>query len=291
MFPRVIFIGMRCEFSRVVLENLLAEHIPISAVIIPPPTPRLAALAQLTSNANSLPIWPPELVSVAHEAHVPVFEVTRLRAPETLAWLESLMPEILVCACFPRRLPLEWLTRLKLGGLNVHPSLLPAYRGPEPLFWQFRNAEAHPGVTVHWLDDDFDTGPIAAQAKVPLKDGLSELEAERLMAQTGVQLLTHLLAQAEWPRQPQLTTGASYAPHPTAQDLVIPTHWLARHAFNFARGAEMRGPLTVIVNKKAILVKRAVSWVEAHSSLTNFSSPPNLVQIAFADGSVLFEAA
>lgn len=291
MDSRVVLIGMQCAFSRVTLEALLTAHIPIAAVIIPPPAPRLTALAERHPNSNSLPLWPPDVLNLAHTAHVPVFEVNRLRAPETLAWLDALQPEVLVCACFPRRLPPEWLQRFKRGGLNVHPSLLPAYRGPEPLFWQFRNAEAHTGVTVHCMDEDFDTGPIAAQAEVPLPDGVSEVEAERLMAQTGAQLLTRLLVQAEWPRQVQPTAGASYAPHPTAQDLVIPTYWRTRPAFNFARGAEARGPLTVMANEKPILVKRAMSFAHVSEPLEHTSLPQNLVQIAFADGHVLFETA
>lgn len=291
MVPRVLLVGMQCEFSRVILEALLTAHIPIAAIIIPPPTHRLTALAQLHPNSNSLPLWPPDVLTVAHTAQVPIYEVQRLRAPETLARLDSLQPEVLVCACFPRRLPPEWLTRPKRGGLNVHPSLLPAYRGPQPLFWQFRNAEAHTGITVHCIDEDFDTGPIAAQAEVPLADGVREVEAERLLAHTGAHLLTHLLVQAEWPRQVQPTAGASYAPHPTAQDLVIPTHWRARHAFNFARGAEARGPLTVMVNEKPILVKCAVSFTDMGEPLEHTPPPQNLVQITFADGHVLFETA
>lgn len=291
MYPQVLLVGMQCEFSRITLEALLTARIPVVAVIIPPPTSHPTAFSQLNPKANLLPLWPTDVVNLAHAAHVPVWEVARLRAPETLAWLEALQPDVLVCACFPRRLPEKWLKRLKVGGLNIHPSLLPAYRGPAPLFWQFRQAEMNTGVTLHVLDDDFDSGPIVAQAAVPLADGVSEAEAERLMAQTGAQLLIPLLTQAKWPRQPQSTLGVSYAPYPTAEDLIIPTHWPARRAFNFARGAETRGPLTVMIDGRPLLIKRAVSFSESNQLTQPVASSQNLVQISFAPGQVLFEVA
>ncbi|MEZ4833421.1 MAG: formyltransferase family protein [Caldilineaceae bacterium] len=59
------------------------------------------------------------------------------------------------------------------GFLNLHPSLLPHYRGPDPIFWQLRDGVEPMGVTVHWMDVGVDTGDIAAQAPVALEDGLS----------------------------------------------------------------------------------------------------------------------
>jgi len=291
MYSRVLLVGMRCEFSRIVLEALLTAHIPVVGMIIPPHRSYTAAFLQLNSNANLLPLWPADVVNVAHAAQVPVWEVNRLRAPETLAWFEALQPEVLACACFPRRLPQEWLARLKVGGLNLHPALLPAYRGPAPLFWQFRNGEVKTGVTLHVLEERLDTGPIVAQAAVPLTDGVSEAEAERLMAYSGAQLLIQALKQAEWPRRPQPTVGVSYAPHPTDEDLVIPTQWPARRAFNFARGAEERGPLMIDMGVQRLVVKRALSFAEDVTLNADPQTSHNVIQVRFNPGRVSFQRA
>jgi methionyl-tRNA formyltransferase len=60
--------------------------------------------------------------------------------------------DAVVVACFPWKLPPALLARPRLGGLNVHPSLLPLGRGPEPVFWTLRRGERRTGATIHRLD-------------------------------------------------------------------------------------------------------------------------------------------
>ncbi len=241
-----MFLGRPCAFSRLAFEPLVAANLPIVGVIIPAaagagPEPRRVAAA----GRSALPMAPTDLVGLAHALGIPVFAVRALRAPASLALLAQLRPTVLGAACFPRRLPAEWLAAAPRGALNIHPSRLPAYRGPEPLFWQLRQAEPHPGVTVHQMDADFDTGPILAQHAIPWPAGASEAELERLTAAAGGRLLAELLTAGRFAAQPQPAADASYYPRPTAVDLVIPTTWPARRAFNFMRGAAGWGPFVI----------------------------------------------
>jgi methionyl-tRNA formyltransferase len=83
-------------------------------------------------------------------------------------------PDLLVCSGFPWRLPSEVLRVPRLGAVNIHPSLLPRYRGPMPVHWAVRNGDPETGVTVHWMDEEFDTGPIIIQrGGVPLDDKIA----------------------------------------------------------------------------------------------------------------------
>jgi methionyl-tRNA formyltransferase len=77
-------------------------------------------------------------------------------------------PDLVICIGFPWLFPQEALDVPRLGAVNVHPSKLPLYRGPIPLPWAVRNGETEIAMTVHRMDATYDTGPILAQAPVPV---------------------------------------------------------------------------------------------------------------------------
>src|SRR6185312_10369836 len=96
-------------------------------------------------------------------------------------------------ACFSRRLPGTLLRLPRLGCLNVHPSLLPAHRGPDPLFWIFHDGDETGGVTIHLMDEGFDTGPIVLQENVALSDDTTEAVLDLVCARRGGELLAEAL--------------------------------------------------------------------------------------------------
>lgn len=105
-----------------------------------------------------------EIVAAApHDQDVVV--TTRVKRLE--AHLEALEPDVILTYTFPFRLPSEILRIPRYGAINVHPTLLPAYRGPNPLRPLYDGAPVF-GATVHWMDADFDTGPILAQHSSPV---------------------------------------------------------------------------------------------------------------------------
>jgi methionyl-tRNA formyltransferase len=149
--------------------------------------------------------------------------------------LES-TPHCGLVLCFPRRLPVEIATLPKYGCFNIHPSLLPRYRGPSPLFWQFYNGDRYGGVTVHQVTENIDAGPIIAQQRMDLHAGLNHAQAQRRFATLGVDLFVD--------RYPQITAGrasvvsqhepdASYYPAPIECDWLITHEWSAERAYRF----------------------------------------------------------
>jgi methionyl-tRNA formyltransferase len=180
------------------------------------------------------------------------------------AALRDAAPQVAVAACFPWRLLRAAREAPPLGILNVHPSLLPAGRGPHPVFWTLRRGERVSGVTVHRMDAGLDTGPIVAQAEMPVPEGVRAPELEReLMTRGGrllVEALPGLLHGTRVPR-PQTTAGISYAPQPSAADWTIASSLPAAWAWRFARGvAPLGGPLTVIAGGATIRVVDALDW-------------------------------
>lgn len=287
---RIAFLGMRCAFSHAPFEALLAAGFPIVGLIIPsarrPDARSRFAAAVRPVPPPPLPMLPGDVVGAAHARGIPVLEVARLDDPASLEALDALRPDVLCVACFPRLLPPAWLARPLLGALNIHPSLLPAYRGPEPLFWQFREGETRTGVSVHRIDAGADTGDLVAQAEVPFPDGITPVEVERLTAEAGARLLVEALGQPTITHTPQPIAGASYYPRPGASDLVVPTAWPARRAFNFLRGAANWGPFVVVSPQCRLIARTALRFAPAGSSTSLTSSAPNAIWVDFSPGAV-----
>src|SRR5690606_35871892 len=149
----------------------------------------------------SLPLTPrfrptttePSIDSLAHAARLPLFAVRTLNDEATIAMLGELRPDLIVVACFPKLLPGRLLARARHGGINLHPSLLPALRGPDPLFWTFRQALSETGVTLHELTDQFDAGPIVARARRDVPDGIRAPDLEHDLAVKGADLLLEVI--------------------------------------------------------------------------------------------------
>lgn len=101
----------------------------------------------------------------------PAIDVLVSNFPSRFTRLISIYePDLLLCAGFPWLIPVEALAVPKMGAINVHGSLLPKYRGPNPWGWPFRNGDTEIGCTYHWMDGGFDTGNILAQGRAPIGD-------------------------------------------------------------------------------------------------------------------------
>lgn len=128
--------------------------------------------------------------------------------------LPGYQPDLIVCLGFSWRLPKGVLQVPRLGAINVHPSLLPKYRGPIPIHWAIRNGDPELGVTVHWMDENFDTGRVIVQRSgIPLPD---QIEPDELLRQaddlSSDLLVTALeLVQEGCEGEPQDEAAATYA--------------------------------------------------------------------------------
>jgi methionyl-tRNA formyltransferase len=124
------------------------------------------------------------------------------------------------------------------GFLNVHPSLLPVHRGPVPLFWMFYAGETTAGITIHWMDESFDTGPIALQTQIELPEGISYQAADQYLWKRGTEMLIEAvqeLATGSLARRAQ-PPGDTYEPWPKQEHFTLNSQWPARRAFIFMRG-------------------------------------------------------
>lgn len=268
---RLIFFGMTGQFSIAPLKKLLQAGVDLGAVVVPVTPGALQPVPHRveppSTPAADLPLLNPHveenIVHLAWTRNIPVWQVDTLSGAQTQTLLADLQPDLMVVACFPHIFPPELLQLPQYGCLNLHPSLLPAYRGPAPLFWIARNDEQTTGVTLHFLDEGLDTGDIVAQTHIDRVEGMTETELDRRCAEEGAKLLLSAVQQLEQgqplSRRPQSKIGASYFPWPNESDLIIPIDWPARRAFNFARGAE-NWPLVIHFDDDQFCIRIAKSY-------------------------------
>lgn len=278
MTQRILFFGMEGVFSRAPLLELVNSHYEICALIVPRPEqsqPAQETIRRLTRPPSfkgnrigdrDVPVLnePPDrnIIGIAWSADIDVYEVTSLRS-DPAKTLQQLRPDVVVVACFPFLLPNNFVSQYP--SLNLHPSLLPAYRGPAPLFWIFHDGLEHAGVTIHLMDEHADTGDIVAQERVLLPDGIGYTEAERIVSEHAARQLLGVLDNAQtgsFAHLPQPRTSAPHAPNPIARDFVIlPEEWTARRAYNFVRGiAEWNQPVIIQTGHKALTVSQAIAY-------------------------------
>lgn len=266
---RIGFWGTQSRFSQVVLAGLL-QHTTLTQVGLPAAAPGASVILRqppVAPVADELLLVnryvTPSTAQLAWQQGVPLYEVPRPPAVGVTKWLADQALDVVCVACFPWRIPAALLALPTYGFLNVHPSLLPAYRGPAPLFWQLRDGQQEIGVTVHWMDADFDTGALAAQQALPLPAGATSAELDRLCAATGADLLPRVLqqlAQGVVVRQAQ-PTGGSQQSWPTAANFQLCSHWSAYHAYTFMRGTdEWQQPYVINIAGEAITLRRALAY-------------------------------
>ena len=213
---RIILFGSEGGFSRPVLRRLLTHDVAVAAVVMPGVTTaqnaddRFPVVIQQTMDTNCL-----AGLAAAHD--VPVLRTQNIQDRELLNKLSALTADILLVACFPLKLPETIWHKPHQACWNLHPSLLPKYRGPAPLFWQLRNKERDTGVSLHEVTGQLDAGNIVTQQAQPLPTSTSATELDEWVAEIGVGLFLQAMQQR---RRGCLTTTrqdeavASYFPQP-----------------------------------------------------------------------------
>lgn len=264
--PRILFAGSDCLFSATVLQRLLEARCAVSVVVLAgsAPTADGGGLA-MDRHLPSIRVVQPHTVSgLCGRWDIPERFVDKSHMGALDPMLKESQAHIIVAACFPYLFPLSILRLPKLGGINVHPSLLPAYRGPAPLFWQFWAGEHHGGISVHLMTERVDAGDLIAQQRVSFPAGIPDTAASRHLADLGGQMVSavmHVLQQGSVATIAQLEQSSSYYPWPQQKDFCLSTRWSAERAFRFIRGTAGWGqPHNIEAGQRSYWIQRAVGF-------------------------------
>ena len=179
MKPKILFMGTP-DFSIPSLEILIRNDYPILGIVTQPDRP---------GGRGKKFISPPVKV-VSERYNLPILQPERVKDEEFLDIFREISPDMVVLAAFGQILPREIIEFPPMGCLNVHPSLLPKYRGAAPINWAIVNGEDKTGVTIMLMDEGVDSGNILLQEETDidpdetyddLHDRLSQLGAELLL--------------------------------------------------------------------------------------------------------------
>ena len=162
-------------------------------------------------------------------------------------WLKKLQPDLIVVFSMSQLLKENIFSIPVLGTINIHPSMLPDYRGPNPDFWQYINLEMEPGVTIHYIDEGEDTGDILRQERVHIPLGTKSPERlDRLIGDVGVKNLLKIIEElasgtAKSVKQPEESpTARARNIKPEEHKNVIDwRNWETPHVWHVLRGTEL----------------------------------------------------
>lgn len=154
---KVVFMGTP-DFAVGTLERIIEDGHEVAAVVTQPDKPK---------GRGREPVMPPvKQTALAHG--IPVLQPEKVRAPEVVEELKKIAPQVIVVVAFGQLLPQAILELPAFGCVNVHASLLPAYRGAAPIQWAVIDGLEETGVTTMQMNKGLDTGDILLQAKLAL---------------------------------------------------------------------------------------------------------------------------
>ncbi len=195
----IVFFGSDA-FSAVVLRALLDQyHIPLV----------------ITSGSDS------EIARLASQYKIKIIAPDKLTGRDDLIdKIASTKAKLAVLASYGKIIPRQIINLFPLGIINVHPSLLPRWRGPSPIEAAILNGDSKTGITLIKLDEGVDTGPIYAQSELSLKGDEDQESLTAKLAQLGANLLITSLDR--------IITG-KIKPHPQPVSGISYTRKLSRH--------------------------------------------------------------
>lgn len=183
---RVIFMGTP-DFSVGTLEAILeAGHEVV-----------LAVTQQDKPKGRGKQMQPPPVKECAMSHGIPVYQPKKVRDPESVSYLKTFQPDIIIVAAFGQILPKEILEMPKYGCVNVHASLLPKYRGAAPIQWAVINGDAISGVTTMRMDAGLDTGDMIEKKEVVLAEDETGGSLFGALAKEGAKLCVHTMRLIE----------------------------------------------------------------------------------------------
>ncbi|WP_044479998.1 methionyl-tRNA formyltransferase [Paenibacillus antibioticophila] len=217
------------DFAVPSLEALISAGYKIVGVVTQPDRPQ----------GRKKVLTPTPVKEAALRHGLQVLQPQRLRAPEAVAEVAALAPDLIVTAAYGQILPKSVLDLPRFGCLNVHGSLLPKYRGGAPIQRAIINGEKETGITLMYMAEGLDTGDMIARAVVPIEDEDTSGMLFEKLSEAGAKLLVEQLPSilaGTSDRIPQNDEESTYASNLTREDERIDWSASSRAIYDRVRG-------------------------------------------------------
>lgn len=233
---RIVLIG-QAAFGKEVLQALLDECEEVVAVYTPPDLPGEK---------------PNPLKEAAGKLGIPLCQPKRMRDAEVFAGYIKLKPDLNVMAFVTDIVPKSILNYPRHKTIEYHPSLLPKHRGGSAINWAIIKGETKTGLTIFWVDEGIDMGPILLQKEVDISpdDTVGSLYFNKLFP-LGIEAMVgavRLIKEGKAPRIPQDESQATYEGLCTEEDAIIEWAQPAQQVYNLIRGTDPQPGATTEIN-------------------------------------------
>lgn len=201
---RIVFMGTP-DIAATCLKRLLEDGHNVVAVYTQPDRPKGRGMKMVYSPVKE----------VALAANLPVHQPEHFRDPEVVEELKQDAPDAIAVVAYGRILPQAVLNIPEKGCVNIHASLLPAYRGSAPYQWAVLDGQKETGVTAQYMALQMDAGDIIDVAKTPIYPDETAGELLDRLAVLGAELLSQTMGKLEAgtaQRTPQDEAKVTYAP-------------------------------------------------------------------------------
>lgn len=244
------------DFAIPALNQLFTHNFDIIGVVTQPDRP----------SGRGKRFSPSPVKTLAIKFDLQIYQPEKVRSKDFVCMLKQLQPDIIVVTAFGQLLPQTVLDIPPCGVVNIHPSLLPKYRGAAPIQWALINGEKETGVTLMLLDIGEDTGDIICMEKLHISDDDTSLSLHRKLAKLGAKRLVELLSTLHNGQPPQATpqnhNEATHAPRLTKETGNINWNQGAKTTHNLIRGtAGWPGASTIFRDGLQLRVLKALPHV------------------------------
>jgi len=227
--------------------------------------------------------WFESVAELAIAHGVPVLTPSSPNAPEVVARLAALRADVFLSVWYRRLLGDALLALPRVAALNVHGSLLPAYRGRAPLNWVLVNGETRTGVTLHHMTAEADAGDIVAQEAIDILADDTAATLYGRMVKTGVDVLLRwypAVLDGTAPRRPQDHARATVVGRRRPEDGRVAWSWPAARIANMIRAVTHPYPGAFVGDG----VTRLVLWEGAVGDMTVDAGPGTVVAVHAGQG-------
>lgn len=226
---KILFMGTP-DFARDSLKAIYEKGHDILAVMTVPDKPK----------GRGMKLIPSEVKEYALEKGLQVIQPNRLREnTEIIEMIKEMNPDVICVVAYGRILPKDILDIPKYGCINVHPSLLPKYRGSAPIQWAILNGDDKTGVTTMYLDEEMDAGDIILKEEVEIGKDETSGELWDRLSKIGADLLVKTLEQIENGTAPREKQGDNFTIAPMLEKAQAKIDWdnkTAKEIKNLVRG-------------------------------------------------------
>lgn len=183
---RIVYMGTP-DFAVEPLEAIIKAGYEVAAVVTQPDKQK--------GRGKEVKMTPVKECALRHG--IPVFQPVKIKEPEAVAELEKYQADLFVVAAFGQLLSEEILNMPEYGCINIHASLLPAYRGAAPIQWAVLNGEKESGVTIMQMDKGLDTGDMLLKRSVELSPTETGDSLHDKLMHLGAELIVEALPKLE----------------------------------------------------------------------------------------------